>query len=174
MAGVADEGGVVFLVAIDAGLHCDIAETLERLHCGDGSVAGGASDLGGMVAGVREDDEVTVLVEAGLRIGPAGCRPGGNGLHGRGDGGFGGVAFVARGCSGPASPLFGFRTGVTLDAGTAQDAVLLVAERDWIGGEGGEAQGSEKATNSSEYLELYLLPPPTAMTTNCFFDFGPA
>ena len=87
------------------------------------------------------------------------------------------MALVACGCRGPTGSFLRLRAGVALDAGTAQNAVLLVAEGDWGGskpGEPGQAQGSEKATNSSEYVVLYLLPPPTAMTTNCFFVFGPA
>lgn len=35
-----------------------------------------------------------------------------------------------------------------------------------------DCYGKEKASNASEYLSLYLLPPPAAITMYCFFVFG--
>src|ERR1041384_8084447 len=34
-----------------------------------------------------------------------------------------------------------------------------------------QSQGKEKATNESENVSLYLLPPPAAITTYCFLVF---
>lgn len=43
----------------------------------------------------------------------------------------------------------------------------------WLKSPPAARYGNEKATSESENVWLYLLPPPAAITTNCFFDFGP-
>ena len=69
-----------------------------------------------------------------------------------------------------ARPLRLRRILVARSACELQRRVFLVAEI----GAGRTGQGNENATNESENVLLYLLPPPAAITTNCFFDFGPA
>src|SRR3954464_2560350 len=46
--------------------------------------------------------------------------------------------------------------------------MLLVIERPIVAP---QTQGKEKATNESEKVSLYLLPPPAAITTYCFLVF---
>ena len=59
---------------------------------------------------------------------------------------------------------------MTGDALHLQRGVLFVIER-LVLARASQVQGKEKATKESEYVSLYLLPPPAAMITYCLFVF---
>ena len=70
------------------------------------------------------------------------------------------------------SPVLGHDSLVTRRAAQLQGCVFPVTER-IVSGVYGNGQGNENATKESEYLSLYLFPPPAATTTYClpvFFD----
>lgn len=57
------------------------------------------------------------------------------------------------------------------DALQLQRSMLFVIKRRRLFCRCQQTYGKENATNESEYLSLYLLPPPAATTTYCFFVF---
>jgi len=157
MAGGADDGCLVLLVAVDAGFHGVVDFLGQHGAFVHGAMAAGAIDFRVDMGGVAEKDVVGEAVDA-LRgelrvIGEAGVTgAAGGGLGEAGAFGFGGAG-VAEGA-------------VQLEGG-----MNFVAERG--GGAGGPGgQGSDEETKASELMS-YLLPPPAAMTTNCFFVLFP-
>ena len=71
---------------------------------------------------------------------------------------------------GKRSQISAFCRNVTSDALQFQRQVLFMAKRprNVCPAEG---YGKAKATKESEYVSLYLLPPPAAIKTYCFFVF---
>ena len=140
-------------MAVHAELHVDRGGGLQNIRGPHVPVAGLALDALRAVPGVAEEDEIGDLENArrrylriARRVAHAAL------LHGR-----------------KAGPLRLESGLVAHSASELQRSVFLMAEI----GPGRATQGNENAISESENVSLYLLPPPAAITTNCFFDFGP-
>ena len=143
-------------MAVDAGDHGGGAEGLFDAGCFVyDAVAFGAFD--GCVFDVAEEDHVPHTVNALYReLADRVVR-----MAGLADGGCRESGTVA-----------GLRRCMAVVASEFERGVLLVVEGGFLTRNGGErGYGSEKATNSSENVRLYLLPPPAAITTNCLRVF---
>lgn len=156
MAGGAPGTGVIQLVAAYTPLHFDGLLQLYDFLFRDRPVAGITLDLALGMRAMAEKDEVRQLVdplERNLPLPHVGVA---------------GAALCCCGKSG-AIPLLGVL--VARDALQLESCVLFMIER-FVGSNSCKGdQGSAKATSESEYLSLYLLPPPAAITTYCFFVF---
>ena len=137
-------------MAIDAGLHGEVAEPFERLLAVNIAVALRTEYSSPGVSGMSEDDIVFVAVDA-LRgkwfgvFGPPGHFP-----HGRSYLGLFRMALLADFDGGPTSAGLPGGAGVAFGAGAAQGRVLLVAELGLFLGKTKCGYGKEKATSSSE------------------------
>ena len=173
MAGRADDGRMMGLMAVYAGLHPHAQLSLDDVIHPDIAMAGGAGNLLRLVPGVAEENEVGQLVHRLFR-------------HDE--------RIRGKGCQTPDSlsvlryltmahqtfrrrrkggPLGDERLGMAVHALDLQAGVTLVAKRQRLIGPKQLRQGKEYATKESEKSLLYLLPPPAEITTNCLPDFLP-
>ena len=152
MTGIATYGRFGALVAIDTPLHFHGLLDLHDLLLQDVAVATFAFHFGGHVLPVTEENKVGRFIDAtGWNL-PVGH------IH---------VTDATLGNYRKPRQVPARRFLVAGDTLEFQRGVLLVIERSWFFGSM-QRYGKEKATNESEYLSLYLFPPPAAITTYCF------
>ena len=166
MASRASNRRFILYVAANARPHIDGPFQADRIHLIHLAVASITTNLRRTMSGVAEEHEIGKLINA-LRWNFVDHAAGNSRAAVP-------VAFMAREAHirGRKTCEFGLqRAHVTIRALKFQRRVAFVAERDRIGAK--KSYGNEKATNESEYVLLYLLPPPAAITTNCLPVFLP-
>lgn len=155
MTRVTPHGGLVLLVAVDAPLHLQGLLETHGLLRRDIAMAPCASDLRRGMRAVAEEDKIRQLMKdlewylplSQIDVTTLTLRK----------------RWKARAIGRLAFPMA--RRTLQL-----QRRMLLVIERPVLTCSP-QTQGKEKASKESEYLSLYLLPPPAAITTYCFFVF---
>jgi hypothetical protein len=166
MASSTSNGRLVFFMATDTRSHINGPFHADRLHLIHLAMTPIAGNLGRPMRRMAKEHEIGQLVNA----------PGGNA-----------VDHTARNPRAPVAIAFmtrqaHFRRRKTRELGLQrarmavdtlqlQSRMTLVAERNRLGAK--KRYGNQKATSESEYVLLYLLPPPAAITTNCLPVFLP-
>ena len=153
MTCVAPDGCLALLVAVDAPLHLErLLKAHDFLRC-DVAMTTRTLSLRCRMRTVAEEHKARQLMDKLHRDFPV------SKIH---------VTGLAL-CQGrKARPIRPSRVLVAQGAFVLQRRVLLVIERPVLRP---QTQGKENATKESEYVSLYLLPPPAAITTYCFLVF---
>jgi hypothetical protein len=166
MAGSTSNGRLILFMATDARPHINGPFHADRLHLIQLAMAPIASNLGRPMRRMAKEHEIGKLVNA----------PGGNAVDhtARNPRAPVPIAFMARQAHvrrRKTRELSLQRARMTIDTLQLQSRMTLVAERNRLGAK--KRYGNQKATSESEYVLLYLLPPPAAITTNCLPVFLP-
>ncbi len=160
MTGVARGGCFILAVTIDAPLHLHGVLRPHGVSFHHFSVTTLAFDVGACVGGMAEENKIRQFINPLRRNLARGD------IH---------VANLALADSRKAGAVPRRGLNVARDALQLQRGVPLMAKRAFHARVERflKRYGKQKATNASEYVSLYLLPPPAAITTYClpfFFD----